>query len=90
MSIEKITPHKSESFATKLKEFLADADLVEVSIKDSFGQNIVGKLIEVFYDDKTGTTWVSIRRPYEAEISRLKLENGESITAHKTRTFRVW
>ena len=90
MSIEKITSHKSESFALKLKEFLADADLVEVSIKDSFGQNIVGKLIEVFYDDKTGKTWVSIKRPYDSEVSRLKLESGESITAHKTRTLRVW
>jgi hypothetical protein len=90
MSIEKITPPKSDSFAVKLKEFLADASLVEVSIKDSFGQNIVGKLIEVFYDDKTGTTWISIRRPYDSEVCRLRLESGESITAHKTKTLRVW
>lgn len=89
MSIEKLISNKSEYFAMKLKEFLSDADLVEVSIKDSFGQNIIGKLIEVFWDEKTGSTWVTIKRPYESEVSKLKLENGESITAHKTRTFRV-
>ena len=90
MSIEKLTSNRSESFALKLTEFLSDADLVEVSVKDSFGQNIIGKLIEVFWDDKTSSTWITIKRPYETELSKLKLENGESITAHKTRTFRVW
>jgi len=90
MSIEKITSNRSQSFAAKLKEFLADADLVEVSIKDSSETKIVGKLLEVFYDDKTGTTWVSIRKPYDVDICKIKLESGESITAHKTRTLRVW
>lgn len=90
MSIEKLTSNKSDSFALKLTEFLLDADLVEVSVKDSFGQNIIGKLIEVFWDDKTSSTWITIKKPYETELSKLKLENGESIIAHKTRTFRVW
>ena len=90
MSIEKLTSNKSDSFALKLTEFLSDADLVEVSVKDSFGQNIIGKLIEVFWDDKTSSTWITIKKPYETELSKLKLENGESIIAHKTRTFRVW
>lgn len=90
MSIEKIISSKSESFASRLKEFLSDSDLVEISIKDSFGQNIVGKLIEIESDDRAGSTWITIRRPYDLEPSRLKLESGESIIAHKTRTFRVW
>lgn len=90
MSIEKLTSSRSESLAIKLKEFLADADLVEVSIKDSSGKNIIGKLVEIIWDEKAGSTWVTIRQPYETELSRLKLENGESITAHKTKTFRVW
>lgn len=89
MSIEKLISNKSESFALRLREFLSDADLVEISLKDSFGQNIIGKLIEVFWDEKTGSTWITLKRPYEAEVFRMKLENGESITAHKTRTFRV-
>jgi hypothetical protein len=90
MSIEKLTSGKSDSFAIKLKEFLSDADLVEVSIKDSSGQNIVGKLIEITYDDRTGSTWITIKRPYESEVCRLKLEREESIIAHKTRAFKVW
>jgi hypothetical protein len=90
MSIEKLTSVKSDSFAIKLKEFLSDADLVEVSIKDSSGQNIVGKLIEIIYDDRTGSTWITIKRPYESEVCRLKLEREESIIAHKTRAFKVW
>jgi hypothetical protein len=90
MSIEKLTSVKSDSFAIKLKEFLSDADLVEVSIKDSSGQNIVGKLIEITYDDRTGSTWITIKRPYESEVCRLKLEREESIIAHKTRAFKVW
>jgi hypothetical protein len=90
MSIEKLTSGKSDSFALRLKEFLSDADLVEVSIKDSSGQNIVGKLIEISYDDKTSSTWITIKRPYESESCRLKLDKGESIIAHKTRAFKVW
>jgi len=90
MSIEKLTSGKSDSFALRLKEFLSDADLVEVSIKDSSGQNILGKLIEISYDDKTSSTWIIIKRPYESEPCRLKLDKEESIIAHKTRAFKVW
>lgn len=90
MSIEKLTSGKSDSFALRLKEFLSDADLVEVSIKDSLGQNIVGKLIEIASDDRSGSTWITIKRPYDSEACKLKLESGESIIAHKTRAFKVW
>ena len=61
-----------------------------LSIRKDDSQNIIGKLIEVFWDDKTSSTWITIKKPYETELSKLKLENGESIIAHKTRTFRVW
>lgn len=90
MSIEKIISSKSESFASRLKEFLSDSDLVEISMRDSFGPNIIGRLIEIEYDDRTGSTWITIRKPYELEASKLKLEVGENIIIHKTRTFRVW
>ena len=87
MKLEKIPNIKSEAFVTKLTNFLSEADLVEVSIKDSFGQNITGKLIEVFFDEKTQSPYLIIKRPYEVELSRVKLEPGEKVIAHKTRVF---
>jgi hypothetical protein len=87
MKLEKIPNFKSEAFVAKLSSFLAEADLVEVSIKDSFGQNITGKLVEVFFDEKTQSPFLVIKRPYETELAKIKLEPGEKIIAHRTRVF---
>ena len=89
MKLEKINNTKSEFFIQKLSAALSEADLVEISIKDSFGQNIKGKLVEVFYDSKTDTPWIIIKKPYESELSRVKLESGEKIIAHKTKVYTV-
>lgn len=89
MKLEKINNTKSEFFIQKLSAELSEADLIEISIKDSFGQNIKGKLVEVFYDSKTDAPWIIIRKPYESELSRVKLESGEKIIAHKTKVYTV-
>lgn len=89
MKLEKIINTKSEVFVEKLKSALDDADFIELSIKDSFGQNITGKLIEVFFDQKTGSAHVTLKRPYESELVKVKLESGEKIIAHKTKVFTV-
>ena len=89
MKLEKIITTKSEAFVEKLKSTLDDADFIELSIKDSFGQNITGKLIEVFFDQKTGSAHVTLKRPYEFELVKVRLESGEKIIAHKTQVFTV-
>ena len=87
MKLEKIPNFRSEAFVERLAAFLSDADIVEVSVKDSFGQNITGKLVEVFFDEKTQSPYIVIRKPYENDLSRVKLEPGEKIITHKTRVF---
>ena len=89
MKLEKIINTKSEVFVEKLRSALDDADFIEISIKDSFGQNITGKLVEVFFDQKTGSANVTLKRPYESELVKVKLESGEKIIAHKTKVFTV-
>jgi hypothetical protein len=89
MKLEKMNHTKSELFIKKIGSALAEADLVEISVKDSFGQNITGKLVEVFYDQKTDAPWIVIRKPYDSETSKVKLESGEKIIVHKTRVFTV-
>ena len=89
MKLEKIINTKSEVFVEKLRSALDDADFIEISIKDSFGQNITGKLVEVFFDQKTSSAHVTLKRPYESELVKVKLESGEKIIAHKTKVFTV-
>lgn len=89
MKLEKINHTKSELFIQKISSALEDADLIEISVKDSFGQNITGKLVEAFYDPKTDSPCIVIKRPYDSELSRVKLEPGEKIITHKTRVFTV-
>jgi len=89
MKLEKIINTKSEAFVEKLRSALDDADLIEISIKDSFGQNITGKLVEVFYDQKTNSANMTLKRPYESDLVKVKLESGEKIIAHKTKVFTV-
>jgi hypothetical protein len=89
MSIEKISSHPSELVVQQLKEFVKNSDLIEISIKDSFGKNICGRLVEISFDDKTNTPQISLRLPYESELFKVNLLAGEIILAHKTRSFRV-
>lgn len=89
MKLEKIVNTKSELFVEKLKSALDDSDFIEISIKDSFGQNIAGKLVEVFYDQKTNSAHITLRKPYESDLIKVKLESGEKIIAHKTKVFTV-
>ena len=89
MKLEKINNTKSELFIQKISAALAEADLIEVSVKDSFGQNITGKLVEVFYDSKSDSPCIVIKKHYESELSRVKLEPGEKIITHKTKVFTV-
>lgn len=89
MKLEKIINTKSELFVEKLKSDLDDADFIEISIKDSFGQNITGKLVEVFFDQKNGSANITLKRPYESELVKVKLESGEKIIAHKIKAFTV-
>lgn len=89
MPIEKIPSKSSELFVQSFKEFIKNSDLIEISIKDSLGQNICGRLVEVSFDEKTNTPQVSLRLPYETELVKVNLLPGEIILAHKTRSFRV-
>ena len=89
MKLEKIINAKSELFVEKLKFCLDDSDFIEISVKDSFGQNITGRLSEVFYDQKTSSACIVIKRPYESELTKVKLESGEKIIVHKTKVFTV-
>lgn len=89
MPIEKIPSKSSELFVQSFKEFIKNSDLIEISIKDSLGQNICGRLVEVSLDEKTSTPQVSLRLPYETELVKVNLLPGEIILAHKTRSFRV-
>jgi len=89
MKLEKIINSKSEAFVEKLKSSLDDSDFIEISIKDSFGQNIKGKLIEVFLDQKTSSPVIVLLKQYEPEPVKIKLEQGEKIMAHKIKVFTV-
>lgn len=89
MKLEKIISSKSEAFVEKLRTCLDDSDFIEISIKDSFGQNIKGKLIEVFFDQKTSSPFVVLLKQYETEPVRIRLEQGEKIIAHKIKVFTV-
>jgi small nuclear ribonucleoprotein (snRNP)-like protein len=89
MKLEKIISSKSEAFVEKLRSSLDDSDFIEISIKDSFGQNIKGKLVEVFFDQKSNSPIIVLLKQYEAEPVKIKLEQGEKIIAHKIKVFTV-
>ena len=76
MPIEKIPSKSSELFVQSFKEFIKNSDLIEISIKDSLGQNICGRLVEVSFDEKTNTPQVSLRLPYETELVKVNFRIG--------------
>jgi hypothetical protein len=89
MKLEKINNTKSELFVQKMAAVLAEADLIEISVKDAFGQNIRGKLVEIFYDQKSDSPCIIMQKPYESELVKIKLESGEKVITHKTRIYSV-